>query len=182
MTRLDLLIQNYRIHVAKHYIPQSARVLDIGCGDGALFRRLSYLRGGIGIDPDITAVVRLPNADLVSGYFPAGLPNREPYDVITLLAVLEHLPGDVQVALARDCFAYLKPQGRVIITVPSPAVDQILAVLTTLKLMHGTHVEQHYGFDPRQTPGLFQSAGFQLVCAKKFELGLNNLFVFARPG
>lgn len=181
MTRLDFFIQRYRIHIAEPFIPGSARVLDIGCGDGALFRSLAYLSGGIGIDPDISATIRLPNADLIPGYFPAGLPNSDPYDVITLLAVLEHLPQNAQAALARDCFDYLKPKGRIIITVPSAAVDKVLAVLTSIRLMHGTHVEQHYGFDPRQTPGLFQSAGFRLVCAKKFELGLNNLFVFAKP-
>jgi SAM-dependent methyltransferase len=181
MTRLDLFIQTYRIRTAEPFISKSARVLDIGCGDGALFRQLPYLRGGIGIDPDISTTIHLPNADLISGYFPAGLPGSDPYDVITLLAVLEHLPEKAQAALARDCFDYLKSEGRIIITVPSPAVDKVLAVLTSLRLMHGTHVEQHYGFDPRQTPGLFQSAGFQLVCAKKFEFGLNNLFVFAKP-
>ena len=182
MTRLDRFIQWYRIRKAGQFISKTDRVLDIGCGDGTLFNQITHIRRGVGIDPDITSVIRLPNADLLPGLFPAALPDTEPFDVITLLAVLEHLPHPAQVTMARDCFEYLKPQGRLIITVPSPLVDQILAVLTSMKLMHGTHVEQHYGFDVKQTPGLFEPAGLRLLCARRFELGLNNLFVFFKPG
>jgi SAM-dependent methyltransferase len=181
MTGLDRFIQQYRISQTKPFIRKSARVLDIGCADGALFRCLPFLNDGVGIDPDVDGEASLPNAKLLRGFFPQALPDDNPFDVITLLAVLEHLPGEMQVGLARNCFQYLAPGGLMIITVPSPAVDKILDVLIALKLADGMHAEQHYGFDITQTPALFESAGFRIKRQKKFQLGLNNLFVFEKP-
>jgi hypothetical protein len=41
---------------------------------------------------------------------------------------------------------------------------------------------EHHGFDPDTLPGLFASAGFQLLIRRRFQLGANNLMVFARRG
>jgi 2-polyprenyl-3-methyl-5-hydroxy-6-metoxy-1,4-benzoquinol methylase len=180
MTRLDRFIQSWRINIAKRYIPRAGRVLDIGCADGTLFRQLNYLSDGIGIDPEVTPQ-QLPNAQLVRGLFPADLPDDRPFDAITMLAVLEHIPHALQPPLAQDCFDHLHPRGRLIITVPSPATDHVLRVLQALRLIHGMLLEQHYGYDVGQTPGLFGSAGFHMMRSSKFQLGFNNLFVFERP-
>jgi len=66
------------------------------------------------------------------------------------------------------------------ITVPSSAVDHLLAVLTTIRLVHGMSLEHHYGFEPHQTADIFSAHGFQPVAHHRFQLGLNNLFVFQR--
>lgn len=181
MTPLDRYLQRYRIKKAGVFIPGSAKVLDIGCADGALFSVLDHLSAGAGIDPDLTEIVRLPNAELYPGYFPADLPDSGPFDAITMLAVLEHVPERQQITLARDCFDHLREGGRLIITVPSPQVDNVLSALRMLQLVDGMHVEQHYGYDVKQTPVLFQSAGFALLHSMRFQLGLNNLFVFQKP-
>jgi SAM-dependent methyltransferase len=156
-------------------------VLDIGSHDGALFRAASgRIREGIGIDPEIPASRAVEGGRLIRGWFPADLPDSEPFDAICLLAVLEHIPSEVQARFARACARSLRPRGRLIITVPAPAVDRILAVLTALRLVDGMSLEQHYGFEPRMTPGIFEPAGFELVAHRTFQLGLNNLFVFER--
>ena len=67
-----------------------------------------------------------------------------------------------------------------IITVPSPFVDQILKVLTTLRLVHGMSVEEHHGYDIKQTAQIFSAPNFRLLSHERFQLGLNNLFVFER--
>jgi hypothetical protein len=41
-------------------------------------------------------------------------------------------------------------------------------------------LEQHYGYQPGQTGTLFAVGGLELVRAHKFQLGLNNLFVFRK--
>jgi hypothetical protein len=41
-------------------------------------------------------------------------------------------------------------------------------------------LEEHYGFDPSCVPSLFSVGKLELIKAKKFQLGLNNLFVFRR--
>ena len=94
--------------------------------------------------------------------------------------MLEHFPVAAQAALARGCHDWLKPGGVLIITVPSPQVDAVLAVLTRLRLVQGMSLEQHYGFKPSTTRAIFEPAGFDLMRQKRFQLGLNNLFVFER--
>jgi hypothetical protein len=98
-----------------------------------------------------------------------------------MLAVLEHVPREVQPVLARDIHTWLRPGGRLIITVPSPMVDRILDVLRALRLVDGMSLEQHFGFDPSETPQVFGGAGLTLVAHETFQLGLNHLFVFERP-
>ncbi len=67
-----------------------------------------------------------------------------------------------------------------IVTVPSPLVDIILALLRFFGLIDAMTLEQHYGFEPRQTVPLFTKAGFRITKHRKFELGLNNLFLLLR--
>lgn len=181
MTRLDRLIQRWRIKKVGPFLSGTSRVLDIGCADGALFRTLSFLRNGTGIDPDLPADRHLENATLIAGHFPQNLPTSDTFDIITMLAVLEHLPASDQVKIAKNCYRYLTSGGKLIITVPSAFVDKILAVLKLLRLIDGIRIDQHYGYNASLTPGLFASAGFELVQARKFQLGLNNLFVFGKP-
>lgn len=181
MKTLDHVLQRWRIAKAQPYIPSGARVLDIGCGDGALFRQLkSYIGQGVGIDPDLDRTVDMKYYTLISGQFPQDLPESPLFDVITMLAVLEHIPLEQQSRLAMECMHLLKPQGHLVITVPSPMVDPILDLLRFVRLIDGQALEEHYGFDPHQTPSIFSVESMVLHKAKKFQLGLNNLFVFKK--
>jgi SAM-dependent methyltransferase len=181
MLPIDRMLQWWRISKARPYITPGARVLDIGCADGELFRRAPAINDGVGVDPDLPQPsVQLANAVLLKGLFPQALPDDRPFDVITLLAVLEHVPPEAQRLLAEQCARYLKPNGHLIITVPSPSVDGILTVLRFLRVIHGMALEQHYGFEPGQTPGLFEVGGMELVKATTFQWQLNNLFVFKK--
>jgi SAM-dependent methyltransferase len=181
MKPLDRLLQRWRIARARSAIPHGARVLDIGCGDGALFRLLAgHVGGGMGIDPLLTAPVSLGAAQLLPGSFPRDLPDCAPFEVITLLAVLEHVPRDEQPTFLGACAARLAPGGLLVITVPSPRVDLLLRWLRRLRLVEGMALEQHYGFDPRTTPALCAGQGFRLLDHRRFQLGLNHLFVFQK--
>jgi SAM-dependent methyltransferase len=117
---------------------------------------------------------------LIPGGFPQAVPEAEKFDVITMLAVVEHLPADSLHGLAAACARRLRPGGRVVITVPSAAVDVILHWLIKLRLIAGIGVHEHHGFRPDQVPRLFAGAGFQRFSSRRFQLGLNNLFVFTR--
>jgi hypothetical protein len=75
---------------------------------------------------------------------------------------------------------FLRSGGRLIVTVPSPAVDTILVGLRTIRLLDGMSLEQHYGFSPAETRLLFGFAGLTLTAQKRFQFGLNNLFVFVK--
>lgn len=179
MKALDRWIQSWRVARAARHVPAGARVLDVGCFDGALFRRLGDRLGeGVGLDPLLPAAVEGERYRLLPGSFPAALPDGEPFDAVTFLAVLEHVPEGELAAVARACAAALRPGGVVIATVPSPTVDRILALLLALRLIDGMSLEEHHGYDPGATPRVFAESGFSLEAHERFQLGLNNLFVF----
>lgn len=181
MKPLDRLFQWLRMRQVLPYIRTGARVLDIGSSDGAFLEYLgSRIQDSVGIDIDVTTPGARGAYRLIGGRFPDDLPQGcGPFDVITMLAVLEHIPPAAQPALAQRCAALLAPGGSLVVTVPSPAVDRILHALQRIPfLCHGMHLHEHYGFDVRQTPAIFSA--LRLVKAKQFELGLNNLFVFQK--
>ena len=181
MTIFDRFLQRWRITKVSPFIPAGARVLDIGYGDGALFRQLhGLIREGIGIDATLLDTVKTAEYFLLPGRFPTDMPNTEPFDVITLLAVLEHVPTNEHASFTRAACSFLKTGGVILITVPSPRVEQILKVLTFLHLIHGMSLEQHYGFDPKQIPVIFSVPGLRLIKSATFQCGLNNIFVFKK--
>lgn len=182
MRQGDSLLQSWRIRKAAPYIPRGAHVLDIGCSDGALFRVLGdRIASGVGIDtapvPTGTRAFRF-----IRGHAPGALPDGDRYDAITMLAVLEHIPPPAQRELAASCRSLLRPHGRVICTVPSPKVDTLIHVGQRLRILDGMAEHEHYGFEPADTVRLFAECGFALRRSQRFQLGLNNLFVFARDG
>ena len=182
MTRIDRLLQTWRIAKARRYLSPGMRVLDIGSEDGILFRRVKGLDpSSTGIDP--RAEPTPPGADyrLVAGFFPQDLPaDTPPFGAITMLAVLEHFPEAAYAALGAGCARLLQPGGWVLITVPSVAVDHLLVVLKTLRLVHATTLDEHHGYDVRRTAGIFAPPAFELVRHERFQLGLNNFFAFRR--
>jgi 2-polyprenyl-3-methyl-5-hydroxy-6-metoxy-1,4-benzoquinol methylase len=179
MKPFDRLIQKRRIDQVAPYIEPGARVLDIGSADGKLFRRFEEKIGeGIGIDPGLEHVVEGDGWSLHPGWFPEDLPDTQPFDVIAMLAVLEHIPADEQEQVARDVASLLRPGGHLVVTVPSLLVDPIVDVLVKLRIMTAVAFEQHYGFDPSTTPEVMSVDGMRLVKRKRFELGLNNAYVF----
>ena len=181
MTSFDRILQRWRIAQAAPFIRPGARVLDIGSADGALFRHLgAKIGGGLGIDPTLSGPVEVGAVPLVPGCFPKDMPPTEPFDAITMLAVLEHFPATQYAALAEGCARFLKTGGRLIITVPSPQVDHILKVLVSLGLVHGMSLEEHHGYDVEQTLRVFAPPAFRLIRRRRFQLRLNNLFVFER--
>ena len=180
--RIDCILENLRFAKAKSYIPEGARLLDIGAGDGAFLRTLNgHLRAGVGIDPLLTQPVELgETCRLVPGYFPRDIiACGSPFDVITLLAVVEHIPVPELYEVAKACWNVLNPDGRVIITVPHPRVDRFLDILKALGLIHGLSLEEHYGFDPKQLPEIFNR--WTLLKKERWELGCNYLFIFKKP-
>ncbi len=181
MKAFDHWLQRQRIAKAAPWIPHGSRVLDIGCADGALFHQLGdRIRAGVGIDSDLAQRTVHERYELIPGTFPEALAQCEPFDTITLLAVLEHVPLERQADLARACARQLAPGGHLVITAPGPLVDPVLDALKFLRVIDGMALEEHYGFEPSDTPKIFEAHGFELVKARRFQLGLNHLFVFRR--
>jgi SAM-dependent methyltransferase len=182
MRLLDRYLRARRIAMAAPYLPIGARrVLDIGCDDGFLLRRLPPgPRALQGIDPRLAADGG-EGLTLGKGCFPQDLGRlglAGPYDAVFALAVFEHFDEGGLRQAADAVPGLLSPGGRLIITVPHPWVDAILDVLIALRLLDGTAAEEHHGFDPRALPSLFP--GLTLAAHRRFQLGLNNLYVFEK--
>ncbi|HKB56464.1 MAG TPA: methyltransferase domain-containing protein [Lacunisphaera sp.] len=183
MKALDRFIQRWRMRQALRFIPTNARIIDIGAHEGELFMALgNRLQRGYGVEPLCPSALAGRNFTVVPGFFPAVRPAESGWDVVTILAVLEHIPTAQQAALAVACHELLRPGGRVIITVPAKAVDHILAVLRFLRLIDGMSLEEHYGFEPGDTLRIFPEPSFKLVHRSRFQGGLNHLFVLEREG
>jgi hypothetical protein len=181
MKKLDIYLQNMRFKKAKQWIRKGESVLDIGADDGIMFEKFrGYISRGTGIEPVLETPIIRDTYKMWPGYFPDAVPAGETFDAITMLAVLEHIPLDVQQQLGVNCAKFLNPGGRVIITVPSPQVDMILDVLGTLKLIDGMQLHEHYGFKPEHTLEVFNVPGLTLLHRSTFQFGLNNLFVFEK--
>jgi len=182
MKFLDRVLQHWRTSKAIKYIPINAEVLDIGCYDAIVFQKLgTKLKYGVGIDPLISPLQKA-NFELRSGYFPQDLDTTHQYfDAITLTALLEHIPESIIETFAQNCASHLRPNGIIAITVPDPKVDKILELLIRFKILDGMSVQEHHGYDVRQTVPLFEKVGLKLIKQESFQLGLNNLFIFQKP-
>jgi SAM-dependent methyltransferase len=178
---LDRELQRQRIAKALPYIEPRSSVVDIGCNAGAFFAAgRDRVATGVGIDlqePD--SWVDGP-FELRVGGFPDVLDPGETFDAIVALAVVEHVPRAGLDAWAKVIPEILRPGGRLIITTPSPKVDEILHLLIKLRVIDGMEAHEHYGFDPRTVPEIFGSDVLRLEERKRFQLGLNHLFVFRR--
>jgi tRNA (uracil-5-)-methyltransferase TRM9 len=128
-------------HVLTKYLENTSaekRILDLGCGNGELARRLAkqgFEGKYIGLDfsvgllqeatydfpPSIT--VRFFQADLSDddwqiGVVGAELKNEMPFDFILAFAVLHHLPGrELQHRVIKTIYDLLSPQGLFILSV-----------------------------------------------------------------
>jgi len=105
-------------------VARPLRLLDLGCGDGALLREAAQrgLGSGVGVDrsPEQVARARAAGSDVHEVDAVAFLA-REPgaWDVITCVDLLEHLEHDDVLALARAVAAGLRPGGEWIVQVPN---------------------------------------------------------------
>lgn len=94
------------------------RILDVGCGDGLLWPKLTGLGDVEGIEPDQSLVpADSPwRGRIEMGPFP-GRPRSTRYDLLLMLDVLEHIEDD-RGALA-SVAELLDPGGHALVTVPA---------------------------------------------------------------
>lgn len=168
---IDLRNANDSHTIAIASVPARSRVLDIGLADGSVARVLGELGckiWGVEIDEQAAAEARRYCEHVVVGDveqldLPAAL-GADPFDVILLLDVLEHLrdPGRVLAALR----GLLAPEGYVVASIPNvthAAVRvQLLEgrfVYTDLGLLDRTHVRF---FDAESVEELFSTAGYEV--------------------
>src|SRR5579864_5640234 len=161
------------MRMAQRELPPRPRLLDIGTGDGALFRRTGAT--GVGVDPSPCTDELPPGVTLLRGTFPDAvdtLPEGS-FDAVTALAVFEHVSPAEQLAWTSVIARLLAPQGVLVITVPSPLIDPMLHLLIRLGLAEGMQAHEHYGFRPSGLAPLFRTPHWEQRKHRRFQLGLN---------
>ncbi len=105
----------------KRHIPSSShtRLLDVGCGTGALLEELTQQFNARGIEPSPEAVefCRKRGLHNVQVGILADHPVTEQMNIITFFDVVEHVEDDNQ--LLRDAYERLTDDGYIVITVPA---------------------------------------------------------------
>lgn len=181
MKLLDRLLQRWRIRQGLRWLGHDVSVIDVGAHVGELFAALGpRLRRGYGVEPLAPHPRTAARYVIEPGLFPDRRPNTTGWDAITMLAVLEHIPREQHAALTEACHDLLRTGGKVVITVPSKSVDRILTILRALRLIDGMSLDEHFGFEAAETLKIFAGPRFKLIHHGKFQLGLNNLFVFEK--
>ncbi|MCQ3978211.1 MAG: hypothetical protein DPW09_32700 [Anaerolineae bacterium] len=178
---MDYALQRWRSKMAESYVQPGDTLLDIGCYDGLFLARVqNKVARAVGVDrilPDV--LISQVQRQLLISDVTQGLPFPSCYfDIVALLAVLEHLQNNK--AVVREIGRVLRPGGRVVLTVPGNEVDRVLEWLIKLGLADGMSLEEHHGYQAKDTPHLFESQGFALQNWQRFQWGLNNLFVFQK--
>lgn len=176
---IDSIIRYFRTKHAKHLIGDKTELCDIGCGlNPVLLNDLSLpLKKRVGIDylvqNSLNNNVELRQADL--SILPLPLKNAE-FDVITMLAVLEHLNNPAEVIA--ECYRGLKPDGKLIITTPSPASKPILETFAKLNVISrlGVFDHKHY-FTKKELFELLQKQHFINIKVWHVALGLNTIAI-----
>ena len=96
------------------------RLLDVGCGSGAYLLRWKELGWSVyGVEPSVAAVetARRYGLDVIQGVIPGAALPEPPFEVITMLGVLDHVPEPL--ATLRVLRPKLASGGRLIISVPN---------------------------------------------------------------
>lgn len=101
-------------------LPDGARVLDVGCGTGAILSKLSEQFEAYGTDTSALAVEFCRQRGLANAFcctldtFPR--PELQ-FDLVTMLDVIEHIEDDS--ATLRQAGRLLRSGGRLLVTVPA---------------------------------------------------------------
>lgn len=175
---LSPFLRTQRFNAARPFL--KGKVLDYGCGSGGLAEFIAadnYL--GIEIDP-----ISLHNAKLAfpkHRFLPEFPTNKERFDTIVSLAVIEHVhdPKEFLSLLA----AYLNDgsASQIIVTTPHPAVDWIHTLGAKIGLFSKHASEEHECLlDAQKLQNYGNGAGLRMFVYKRFLFFSNQLAIFQR--
>jgi SAM-dependent methyltransferase len=172
--------------MAQSLIPSDRRngcIVDIGCGSSPLFLASSDFAVKIGLDRSFNSGIAesyaSPNFRLIEhdienvGELPL---ESNACDVVTMLAVIEHIEPHSLKPLLAEIYRILKPRGKYIMTTPAPWADRLLRIMARMKLVSPAEIDEHKdAYDRASIFAMLVVAGFreENLRVGYFELGLN---------
>jgi len=181
---LEPLLRRMRIRqvlpvVLRH---PACRLLDIGCGwEARLLRAVEpHVASAVGVDfkaPRIATAKITTIASTLADTLP--FPDAS-FDVVTLLAVLEHLAHPR--AMVEEIARVLRPGGEVVLTVPSKAAKPVLEFLAyRVHLVSEAEIRDHKAYyDASTLRTLLKDSGLRVLRHRYFQLGMNNFLIATR--
>ena len=176
-TVFDKFLQFWRYRKVVGLIPVNCVLADLGCGRGDFLRYMrSRIAVGYGIDTKIAISDGGGNLYFKEADLNKSIPlNDKSIDVVTSLAVLEHL--HTPTVFVKEIFRILKPDGICIITTPAPMSKPLLELLAyRLKIISERDIRDHKHYFCREDlRELFSDFGTLQISS--FQGGLNTLVV-----
>ena len=184
---LEPVLRRMRIGRVLPYVKRvpGCRLLDVGCGwEARLLRELEpYIASGCGIDFKAPAL-DTPKLRTIAARLDERLPfDSESFDVVTMLAVLEHLEKPAHIM--REIARLLRPGGRLLLTVPSWYAKPVLEFLAfKLGLVNPEEIRDHKTyFNRADLLRLVAGCGGLVVERHRyFQAGMNNYLVCRKSG
>jgi 2-polyprenyl-3-methyl-5-hydroxy-6-metoxy-1,4-benzoquinol methylase len=181
---LEPLLRRMRIRQVLPTIKKysNCRLLDIGCGwEARLLKTVEpYIESGVGIDFK-AGEIHTPKITTRRVTFDNSLPFTDgSFDVVTMLAVLEHLAEPI--AIAQEIERILIPGGRLIVTVPSRAAKPVLEFLSyRLKIVSEAEIRDHKAYyNYVDLAALFEKTRLHIEQHRYFQFGMNNLCILRK--
>ena len=188
--RIEGFLARHRARMADRLIPDELRsgtIVDIGCGSYPYFLSTTKFAHRFGLDrvaaidaAGATPPSRAPNGVTLIRH---DLAERTPLpfddatiDVVTMLAVFEHLDHDVLRHTLSEIRRILRPGGVYVLTTPAAWTDRLLRLLARLGLVSAEEIEEHKdAYTHARIADLLENAGFDRAAMRfgTFELGMN---------
>ena len=167
---LESFLAGQRAKLADALIPdasRSGRILDVGCGSFPHFLVSTRFHEKHGLDKVLDADmgryqgedILIKNHDMEAGVH---LPYTDGYfDIVTMLAVFEHIEPARLVGTLREIHRVLRPGGSYILTTPAAWTDRLLRIMARLGLVSKEEIEEHKDtYNHGKIIRLLKAAGF----------------------
>lgn len=176
---LEGFLAKKRAQITDKLIPlqlRAGKILDIGCGTVPYFLMNTTFHEKHGIDKNVQLsdnIIQLQRFDFETC-------DKIPFDdnffdVITMLAVIEHIEPNKVSAILEEIRRILKPNGRLILTTPAPWSDALLRLLAKLKIVSSEEIDDHKAvYSHGLTSHLLCTAGFERA---KMNFGYFEIFL-----
>jgi SAM-dependent methyltransferase len=162
---LENFLSRQRSKIANRIIPNELRegkILDIGCGSIPFFLKSVLFKEKYGIDK--ISCRNTPNIQFIRHDFEklSLLPFMDNFfDVVSLLAVIEHFQPEKVLPLIGEIRRVLKPNGILILTTPAAWSDGLLRFMAKLRLASSVEIEEHKDiYTAKKLKNILNQSGF----------------------
>ena len=174
-----------RLRKVSTYVQKNDAILDFGCGHQAYLLHFvkDIISMGVGIDYDVQSEKVAQNIEIKQFYFKNKLPFIDKkFNKVFMLASIEHLEIATVPYLFQEFNRILKPNGKVILTTPTPFGKVILEFLAfKLRVISQEEVGDHKKYYNKQDlENISNNAGFRTETYQTFQLGGNSLCVLKK--